>query len=177
MDPGEVYAVVKEVNVGGRWRMVTADGIPMVKLGKSKESDVRHEEPVRESSTWHPERFTCIFKKRVPSMREAEKKLHTFFEEDNVIPAYPKGGVEWFVVSLERVKMVFDALKTQDKEPYQHNVPPISMDVFQQFLGTTTIEEYDTVRPEGFPSIQNIRDGYFGEDDTDIAMLMPNVRR
>ena len=176
-DIGYVYSVVKEVNIGGEWHMVMVNGLPMVKIGFSKEPEVRHEEPVRESSTWHPERFRCIDLKKVPSMRDAEKKLHTFFEEDNITPAYPKGGVEWFVVSLERVKMVFEALKQKGKEPYKHKHPSISIELVQNILNTITIEEYDSVRPEGYPSIQDIRDGYFGEDRTDIAMLVPTVRR
>ena len=178
-DPGEVYAMIKEVRVGNEIFKVTVEGGGvLVKIGRSKDERTRNNEANSESSTWHPESIRTICVKRVPSMRKAEDKLHCFFQENNVKPAYPRGGVEWFVISnIDRVVAVFEALETDTKEPYKHTAPQISTDTLRAFLKTCSVETYDSIRPVGFPSIQDIRDGYFGMDCTDISMLVPVTRR
>jgi hypothetical protein len=110
-DPGYIYCIVKRVRTRSGSFIVEANGVPLCKLGKSIHPPERHAEAVGESSTWHPEEFVILFLKWVPSMRTAEDKVHAFFEEETVLPAYPKGGVEWILAQPDRIRHVFDALE------------------------------------------------------------------
>ena len=110
-DPGYIYCIVKHVRTQNASYIVEVNGIPLCKVGKSIHPPERHAEAIGESSTWHPEEFIIRFVKWVPSMKTAEDKVHMFFEESSVLPAYPKGGVEWILAHPERVRHVFDALE------------------------------------------------------------------
>jgi hypothetical protein len=97
--------------VGNQFFLVTANGIPLCKVGYSIHPPDRHAEAIGESSTWHPEEFTILFFKWVPNMKVAEDKVHAFFQEQTVLPAYPKGGVEWILAQPDRVRYIFEALE------------------------------------------------------------------
>lgn len=110
-DPGFVYLFVKAVIVNGISITLRANNLPICKIGVSIHPPDRQAEAVGEASTWHPEEFRLLYMKPVPSVKFAEDKLHDFFKETNVTPAYPKGGREWFLVDPDRVRCVMEALE------------------------------------------------------------------
>ena len=111
-DPGFVYLVVKVVIVSGmRHILHCANNLTMCKVGKSLRPPDRLAKAEGEASTWHPEEFQLLYMKYVPSMKFAEGKIHEFFKETNVTPAYLKGGREWFLSDPNRVRCVMEALE------------------------------------------------------------------
>jgi hypothetical protein len=110
-DPGFVYLIVKSVLINGARHLCCANNMPMCKVGKGIHPPDRLAEAVGEASTWHPEEFQLLCMKFVPSMKFAEDKIHEFFKETNVTPAYPKGGIEWFLADPARVRWVMEALE------------------------------------------------------------------
>lgn len=97
--------------MNGEWFLVEAKGLVQCKLGKSIRPPDRLTEAMSESSTWHPERFRILFFKSVPSMKDAEDTLRTFFGKTHITPAYLKGGIEWHLVQPERARHLFEAIE------------------------------------------------------------------
>jgi hypothetical protein len=119
--------------------------------------------------TWIPGVYKIEFSIKVFDYEKKERAIHTLLDERNFNTVNPKessGAREWFYITPEEVKQIFDIVSTSTSTK-------MSLEDFKAEVtanGINSIEMFIKWAPSNLPSVEDIESGYFA--DTSLNSIM-----